>query len=133
MKIQLKNWEVTHLNFSLLSGSEKREANSFDLESSNYFSDNKDDRIFGVVFKLTINDEDFNLVVEANYHFEVLDEAITEDFKLSLFPKINAPAIAFPYLRAFVSNLTLQAGLKPVILPSINFVELANNVSNDKV
>ena len=57
---------------------------------------------------------------------------ITEDFKLSSFPKINAPAIAFPYLRAFVSNLTLQSGLEPVILPSINFVQLANNDSSIK-
>ena len=54
-----------------------------------------------------------------------LDEEITEEFKLSDFPKINAPAIAFPYLRALVSNITLQSGFDPVMLPSINFVKLA--------
>lgn len=54
-----------------------------------------------------------------------IDEDISEEFKLSNFPKINAPAIAFPYLRAFVSNLTLQSGFEPIILPSINFVKLA--------
>ena len=63
-------------------------------------------------------------VVEALFMFSV-DGEITEGFKLSDFPKINAPAIAFPYLRAYISNLTLQSGLEPVMLPSINFVTLA--------
>ncbi|WP_222708016.1 protein-export chaperone SecB [Algibacter pacificus] len=54
-----------------------------------------------------------------------LDKDISEEFKLSDFPKINAPAIAFPYLRAYISNLTLQSGFEPVMLPSINFVNLA--------
>ena len=72
------------------------------------------------------------MIIEAFFNFEIVDEKITEDFKLSSFSKINAPAIAFPYLRAFVSNLTLQSGLEPVILPSINFVQLANNDSSIK-
>ena len=127
MKIQLKNWRITQVNFSLLAKNEKRDENTFNLESGNYFSDNKDDRTFDVDFKLTVFDTAFDLVVEASYTFEVLDEAITEEFKLSSFPRINAPAIAFPFLRAFISNLTLQAGMKPVILPSINFVELDRN------
>lgn len=129
MKIQLKDWKISNLNLSLLNENIKRQENSFDLESGNFFSEDKEDKTFGVGFKLTINDESFDLTVEAIFHFEVLDEKITEDFKLSSFPKVNAPAIAFPYLRAFVSNLTLQSGLKPVILPSINFVQLANKDS----
>lgn len=85
-----------------------------------------------MAFKLNINDRSFDLIIEAFFNFEIVDEKMTEDFKLSSFPKINAPAIAFPYLRAFVSNLTLQSGLEPVILPSINFVQLANNDSSNK-
>lgn len=129
MKIQLKDWKITNLNLSLLDENVKRDDNSFDLESGNYFSEEKDSNTFGVGFKLTINDKLFDLVVEALFHFELLDEKITDEFKLSSFPKVNAPAIAFPYLRAFISNLTLQSGLEPVILPSINFVQLANKDS----
>ena len=40
-------------------------------------------------------------------------------------PAINAPAIAFPYLRSFLSILTMQAGYPPVMIPSVNFVEFA--------
>lgn len=130
MKIQLKDWKISNLNLSLLDENVKRDDNSFDLESGNYFSGAKGDNVFGVSFKLKINDKLFDLVVEAVYNFELLDEKVTEEFKLSSFPKVNAPAIAFPYLRAFISNLTLQSGLEPVILPSINFVQLANKESS---
>ena len=132
MKIQLKNWKIANLSMSLLDERTKRDNDSFDLESGNFFSDDEENNTFGVAFKLNINDRSFDLIIEAFFNFEIVDEKITEDFKLSSFPKINAPAIAFPYLRAFVSNLTLQSGLEPVLLPSINFVQLANNDSSIK-
>lgn len=129
MKIQLKSWRVSNLNLSLLDENVKRKNNSFDLETGNFYSKEKDSSIFGVGFKITIQDKLFDLVVEAIFDFELLDEKITDEFKLSSFPKVNAPAIAFPYLRAFISNLTLQSGLEPVILPSINFVQIENKES----
>lgn len=49
---------------------------------------------------------------------------LNNDFIKSPFLKVNASAIPFPYIRSFVSNLTLQAGYAPVILPSVNFVAL---------
>jgi preprotein translocase subunit SecB len=36
----------------------------------------------------------------------------------------NSIAIVFPYLRAFISNLTLQANVKPIILPILNLSDL---------
>lgn len=54
----------------------------------------------------------------------VTDSAIDEEFISSNFPYVNAPAISYPFLRAFVSNLTLNAGYSPVMLPSVNFVAL---------
>ena len=122
MKIQLDNWKVINMNFSFLDEN-KRDANSFDLKSGSYFIENEK-KSFRIGFNLEVKDIDFDLSIEALFMFS-LDEEITEEFKLSDFPKINAPAIAFPYLRALVSNLTLQSGFDPVMLPSINFVKLA--------
>lgn len=65
----------------------------------------------------------------------VTDAAIDDKFIASAFPYVNAPAISYPFLRAFISNLTLNAGYSPVMLPSVNFVALkdktmsSNNVS----
>ena len=36
----------------------------------------------------------------------------------------NAIAILFPYLRAFVSMVTLQANVPPVVLPTLNLSDL---------
>ena len=52
--------------------------------------------------------------------------ALNDEFQNSHFPKINAPAIAFPYFRAFISTFLLNAGFEPVILPSINFTKFKN-------
>lgn len=100
--------------------------NSFDLNTSNSFVDDNDksENTFFINFNITIDDKEFKLVIDSIHQFDT-EEPITEEFKKSDFPKVNAPAIAFPYLRAFISTITLQSGLKPVMLPSINFVEVA--------
>ena len=88
----------------------------------------KTERLFSVVFNLGILDQNKEriLYVEACSNFEsVID--ITEEFKAnSMFHKVNAPAIFFPYLRAFVSNLTINSGNPPIILPTFNFTVWAN-------
>jgi preprotein translocase subunit SecB len=124
MVIKLTNWKVLKSNFSI-NIDETRKDNSFDLNINQIFKEEISNE-FGIVFKIEIRDKDFDLFVEFVYNFES-DSEITDEFKNSDFPKINAPAIAFPFLRAFISNFTLQAGFEPVILPSINFVELSNS------
>ena len=57
-------------------------------------------------------------------------EDINEKFINSHFPIVNAPAIAFPYIRSFLSNLSLNAGYLPSILPSINFTKLDTDKIN---
>ena len=40
----------------------------------------------------------------------------------------NAIALLFPYLRAFVSTVTLQANMPPIILPTMNLSGLENQL-----
>jgi len=122
MKIKLKDWKVQEMNFSIIVKDDRKE-NSFDLKTSQTFSE-EESNSFSLIFDVVIKDKDFDLSINMLFIFE-LDDIVTEEFKISDFPKINAPAIAFPYLRAFISNVTLQSGFEPVMLPSINFVELA--------
>lgn len=44
---------------------------------------------------------------------------------LSTFFTKNAPAIIFPYIRAFVSSLSVQSGHKPILIPTLNLTGLA--------
>lgn len=64
-------------------------------------------------------------------HIEV-DAIATYNFKegenpevLSNFFFINAPAILFPYIRAYVSALTTLSGMAPVTIPALNLTNLA--------
>jgi len=44
---------------------------------------------------------------------------------LMKFFTINAPAIIFPYIRSFISSLSVQSGHKPILLPTLNLSGLA--------
>lgn len=124
MKISLKECKVQEMTFSIVNNDD-REEDSFDLKTSQTFSE-EEKRKFNLFFEINVKDRDFDFDIKMLFIFE-LDVDITEEFKVSDFPKINAPAIAFPYLRAFISNVTLQSGFNPVMLPSINFVEFAKS------
>lgn len=124
MNTRLENWKIVEMNYSLLNKRNQRKENSLGLRFRKFFSD-KNKFAFKIVFNLKINDSEYDLNIEAMFNFKT-DEEITEDFKNSHFPKINAPAIAYPYLRAYVSNLTLQSGVTPVMLPTINFIKFEN-------
>jgi len=85
----------------------------------------EDDKKFIIEFKSTILSSDgYTLKIEFSSFFET-EVPITEEFKNSNIPSINAPAIAYPFFRTFISNLTLNAGYNPIILPIVNFQELA--------
>jgi preprotein translocase subunit SecB len=110
------------------------ELNDFDSKDKNIEletnlsvgSDHVDSNTFCITINVSIISKDeiikLNLLSKA---FFSTDTDITSDFMKSDFLKINAPAIAFPYIRAFISNLTLNSGIDPIMLPSFNFVEIA--------
>lgn len=63
--------------------------------------------------------EKFDISVKSVAIFEFPENADLEKYKNDLFT-VNAPAIAFPYIRAYISNLTSQSGLFTVTLPTFN-------------
>lgn len=129
MKLKLIGYRVVSLNLEAVDREpsiEQRSDELDDLQVGQFFPDDKDN-IFGVGFKIAFQREEYVLNAEMRFFFET-DELMTEEFKNGLFPIINAPAIAFPYLRSFLSVVTMQAGYPVVMLPSVNFVEFAKRV-----
>ena len=55
------------------------------------------------------------------------EQELSAEFLESHFTKINAPAIAYPYLRSFITNVLVSAGYPAVYLPTVNFVEMAKD------
>lgn len=98
-------------------------------------------------YRLSFNEKDaHNYIVEFFIEIEKADklqlslkavalfatqESINKDFKQSSFANLNSPAIAFPYVRSFVTTFSTNAGLDPIILPSFNFANATQNVSKE--
>ena len=80
---------------------------------------------FAVTFKSEFQiKEGFILKVEYQSIFET-DTPIDDQVKKSKFLTVNAPAIAFPFFRAFIATFLTNSGFEPIILPSINFMKLS--------
>lgn len=58
--------------------------------------------------------------------FSFKDTVNIEDIPAYFYP--NSLAIIFPYIRAFVSTVSLQANVRPIILPTVNLMGLTNEL-----
>ena len=117
MQLQLITTKATEviLKVQETEGAERK----FDLHHS-FFVNEKETNVLGVSFSIQLSSPSYHLSIQYVALFQT-SEPIDEVFKSSDFPVVNAPAIAYPYLRAFIANLTLNAGYEPINLPSINF------------
>ncbi|ELB2754419.1 protein-export chaperone SecB [Vibrio alginolyticus] len=132
MRLRLKSTFVESLSIEAHEGLEKTEG--FPLSVGSAFSEQSDDS-FQIIFDIQLNVEKAGSQTDVPSHLLDLkyvavfglDEPITQEFIDGLFPKVNAPAIAYPYMRAFISTTLLNAGYDPVMLPSVNFQALATD------
>ncbi|MEO4110898.1 protein-export chaperone SecB [Acinetobacter pittii] len=120
--IQLASSKVEEL--SLLKASDHVDDNGFSLEVGVEMPSVDQQRHFFVALKSEIQLKEGYVLTLTYKSMFVINKDIDEEFRDSHFPRINAPAIAFPYFRAFISTFLLNAGFEPIILPSINFTKL---------
>lgn len=89
--------------------------------------------IFRTVFIISINGKDnsFSLQVQAIGNFEILGN-LPKNVKEN-YINISSPSIIYPYVRAFISNITLQSGMNPITIPPMNFAaKLEQEISERK-
>lgn len=87
----------------------------------------------GVIFSYGIKipadkEEGFFQIDYSSIHFaelEINNYSETEEQKqyIDRFININVAAMIFPFIREHLANTTMKAGMSPLIIPSINFVE----------
>ena len=63
----------------------------------------------------------------ASFSFENVHEL--SDIPDYFYP--NSIAILFPYIRAFVSTMSLQANIQPILLPTVNLIGLTDDLKNN--
>jgi preprotein translocase subunit SecB len=124
MNIKFLGTKVSRLSLLVGESNETELEDEFRLSFNNAYSE-EDETSFIVRFFITVcsKEEEFKLDLEYIAFFSS-DEPITEEFKNSHFPTMNAPAIAYPFIRSLINTITVNANLNPVILPTVNFQEL---------
>lgn len=80
----------------------------------------KNKKFYSVTFEIEIASDNIQLELVATGFFSSKNK-IEADFKESPFLTTNSPAILFPYLRSYITTLTTQSGVDPIILPTFNF------------
>lgn len=130
--IRLVNFVVTKVDFFVPPGVDDLPDSEVGLSHKVVFDD-KLNRAFMVVLQLRLasaKDHDLRLHVDAVALFNT-DKPIDEPFKSSALAHVNAPAIAFPFLRSFMASFTVNAGIPRMLLPSVNFHQVYK-VSGDR-
>lgn len=92
---------------------------------------NNENATFQLHLGVKIEDENNSFKIEieaiANYIFDKK----TEVENLNNFFYINAPALLFPYIRAYISTLTNLSGFEPINLPTLNMTKLGTDLKNN--
>lgn len=92
---------------------------NFDPSGKHFLKTNTFKLFLSVEIVNALKEQLIEIKTESTFQF-------SEDLSnLTTFFTINAPAIIFPYIRSFVSSLTIQSGHKPIVLPTLNLSGLA--------
>jgi preprotein translocase subunit SecB len=86
-------------------------------------------KTFQLILDVKVEDQNESFFIEiravANYLFD--DRNISKETLDSLF-YVNAPALLFPYIRAYISTLTNLSGFEAINLPTMNMINLGEEL-----
>ena len=116
--ISFENYLINEMNFRKLS--DEDEKNKFGINIG------VDESKKFVKLKVFLSTERDVIEVEMRGEFEFSDE-IKEEEKTK-FLKINGAAILYPYVRAYISNISsFDKEALPIIIPTVNFQQIYEN------
>ena len=123
-KIALKEIFVQNLSFK------RKHSNEPTLETEVSISpyvnfDDEQEQVYMVMFDGKFENSLFDLSLQFVAVFGT-EAPIDEEFKTSDLVEVNSLAIAFPFMRSFLSTFTINAGIPPFILPAYTFSKEKN-------
>lgn len=77
---------------------------------------------FEVVLETTVSDENEAVFVNVKGRAIFLTKQENKDIL-----EKNTIAIMFPYIRSYISIITTQPGMNPIVLPAMNIVAMVND------
>jgi len=127
-KFQFKGFSIIR---TLIERNEKDPSKKLSLGFAPKGLIKKQDATFQLQLGVKIEDENRSFKIEidsiANYTFE--DKTGLDE--LSNLFYANAPALLFPYIRAYISTLTNLSGFEPINLPTLNMEQLGQDLKKN--
>ncbi|MGB5988703.1 MAG: protein-export chaperone SecB [Marinifilaceae bacterium] len=125
-RFQFKGFKITR---SLIERKSDNSSKKISLEFSPKGIINESEANFQLELEVKIEDENKSFLIDilalANYSFENGVANISDLFY------VNAPALLFPYIRAYISTLTNLSGFEAVNLPTLNLTKVGDDLKNN--
>ena len=119
-KFRFKSYQITKSLIEISNDSDIGKDIEIEIKKTN--AEHNEENKFKLMFDVIVSDANktLNIEISAEGFFE-FDKELNDTEKSSFF-NINAPAILFPYIRAYITTLTSLSGITPIILPTINLI-----------
>ncbi len=115
-RFRMQGYLITNTSIRL-TGNEIGEDMEFGIVPEGVF--NEAENTFLLTLNVVAKDKEQNL--DLSLTIKGMFEYDTDDMnELIPYISMNAPAIMFPYIRAYISNITALGGTQPIILPTLN-------------
>lgn len=129
-KFQFKNYKILKSYFEIKNESH---SNTINLNFDPKGVISKENSCFKLQLGVKIDDTNdsfhIEVVIVADFYF---DSDINQE-NLNKYFFINAPALLFPYVRAYISTLTTLSGINPINLPTLNLTALGGQLQQNTV
>lgn len=124
---RFNEYKILKSHIDVNDAKERAKEYTIDINPSGRKKDNK----FELLLEITINDKNeainihLNIVGYFNFRANINANTLPQYFI------VNAPAILFPYVRAYISLLTSLSGIGTITLPTLNMSSLAKRLSQN--
>lgn len=117
-KFRFKGYKIVESHIT--TSPEEETSQKLNVEFKQTIGVNEEGHNMRLEMTANINDENNALVIniKALGFFEFESDLKPEE--KDIFFRTSAPAILFPYVRAYITTLSSLSGVKPVILPTLN-------------
>lgn len=91
----------------------------------------KKESLFTLILNVSVSNKSKSLNIEIDAEAKYLFKADEHAENLNNYFYINAPAILFPYLRAYISALTSLSGIPTITLPTLNLTSMGADLKSN--
>ena len=129
-KFQFRNYKILKSFFEIKN---ETHSNTINLNFDPKGVISKENSCFKLELGVKIDDanESFHIevIIVADFYF---DSDISQE-NLNKYFFVNAPALLFPYVRAYISTLTTLSGINPINLPTLNLTALGGQLQKNTI